>query len=117
MRAIPASDTLTLHVPFRIIRRGERKDIVLPAGALKPRRTDSTLAQALGRAFRWKRLLDSGACLTVAEVAEREGVAIPYVSCLLQLTLLAPDIVEPFVDARQGPKVTLAPILEHFQLA
>lgn len=109
--AAPSSDTLTLQIPFRIIRRGGRKEIVLPAGAVEPRRTDNTLVRALGRAFRWKRLLDSGACLTIAEVAEREGFAMSYVSRLLQLTLLAPDIVEAILDGRQGPEVTLAGLL------
>lgn len=111
MRAAPLSDTLTLQVPFRIIRRGGRKEMVLPPGALQPRRTDSTLVRALGRAFRWKQMLDSGACLTIAEVAEREGIAMSYVSRLLQLTLLAPDIVEAILDGRQGPEVTLARLL------
>ena len=103
--AAPSSDTLTLQIPFRIIRRGGRKEIVLPAGAVEPRRTDSTLVRALGRAFRWKRLLDTGACLTMAEIAEGEGLAMSYVSRLLQLTLLAPDIVEAILD-ENAPYIT-----------
>lgn len=112
MRAVPAFDTLTLQVPFRVIKRGGRKEIVLPAGAVEPRRTDSTLVRALGRAFRWKRLLDSGACLTIAEVAERDGVAMSYVSRMMQLTLLAPDLVEAILEGRQGPEVTLVRLLQ-----
>lgn len=57
-------------------------------------------------------MLDSGACLTIAEVAEREGIAASYVSRMLQLTLLAPDIVEAILDGRQGPEVTLAGLSE-----
>ncbi|MFC0342515.1 hypothetical protein [Paracoccus niistensis] len=52
------------------------------------------------------------ACLTIAEVAEREGVAMSYVSRLLQLTLLAPHIVEAILEGKQGPEVTLARLLE-----
>jgi len=112
MGAAPAVDTLTLHVPFRVIRRGGRKEMVLPAGAVEPRRTDRTLVRALGCAFRWRRMLDTGTCLTIGEVAERDGVAMSYVSRLLQLTLLAPDVVEAILDGRQGPEVTLARLLE-----
>lgn len=108
----PSPDTLTLQVPFRVIKRGGRKEMVLPAGVVEPRRTDSTLVRALVRAFRWKRMLDSAACLTIAELAEREGIAMSYVSRLLQLTLLAPDIVEVILEGRQGPEVTLARLLQ-----
>ena len=35
---------------------------------------------------------------------------------VLRLTMLAPDIVEAILDATQGPKVTLAKVLEPFPL-
>ena len=56
--AIP--DTVTLHVPFRVVKRGGRKEMQMPEGATQPRRTDSTLVKALARAFRWKRMLEVG---------------------------------------------------------
>jgi hypothetical protein len=43
----------------------------------QPRQTDSTLVKALARAFRWKRLLESGEFAPIAELAEREGIAPP----------------------------------------
>ena len=57
-------DTVTLHVPFRIVKRGGRKEMQLPAGTLPQRKTDNTLIKALARAFRWKRMLDSGGFAT-----------------------------------------------------
>jgi len=54
----PAAETMTLHVPFRIVRRGWRKVIALPDGAQAPRRPDDALVKALARAFRWKRMLE-----------------------------------------------------------
>jgi hypothetical protein len=89
----------------------------LPEGASHPRRTDSTLVKALARAFRWKRLLESGEFATVSELAEREGIAPSYMTRVLRLTLLAPDIVEAILDGKQGPEVTLAQGLEPFPLA
>jgi hypothetical protein len=108
--AIP--DTVTLHVPFRVVKRGGRKEMQLPEGAAQPPRTDSTLVKALARAFRWKRMLESGDFATIAELAEREGIASSYMTRVLRLTLLAPQIVEAIVDGRQGPEVTLARVLE-----
>ena len=116
-RSTPIPETVTLYVPFRVVKRGGRKEMQLPEGAAQPRRTDSTLVKAMARAFRWKRMLDSGEFATIAELAEREGIAPSYMTRVLRLTLLAPDIVEAILDAKQGPEVTLAQGLEPFPLA
>lgn len=110
----PAPETITLHVPFRITKRGGRKEMQLPEGAPVQRRTDSTLIKALARAFRWKRMLESGEFNTINELAEHEGIAPSYLTRVLRLTLLAPDIVEAILDGRQGPEVTLGRLLEGF---
>jgi hypothetical protein len=111
-RATPIPETVTLHVPFSLVKRGGRKEIQLPDGATQPRRTDNTLVKALARAFRWKRMLESGEFATIAELAEREGIAPSYMTRVLRLTLLAPDIVEAILNGKQGQKVTLAQMLE-----
>ncbi|WBQ12841.1 hypothetical protein L2D00_13450 [Hyphomonadaceae bacterium BL14] len=85
---------------------------------VRPERTpDNTLVKALARAFRWKRMLDSGEFATIAELAGREGIAPSYMTRVLRLTLLAPDIVEAIVDGKQGPEVTLSLTLESFPTA
>ena len=111
-RATPIPETVTIHVPFRIVKRGGRKEMRLPEGATQPRRTDNTLVKALARAFRWKRMLESGEFASISELAENEGIAFTYMARVLRLTLLAPDIVEAILDGRQGPEVTLAKVLE-----
>ena len=115
-RGVPIPDTVTLHVPFRVMKRGGRKEMQLPEGATHPRRTDNTLVKALARAFRWKKMLESGEFTTIAELAEREGIAPSYMTRVLRLTLLAPDIVEAILEEAQGPEVTLARVLEPFPL-
>ena len=117
MGATALPDSLTLHVPLRLARRGGRKEMVLPEGAPAPRsRIDNTLVKALARAFRWKRMLESGEFATIAELAEREGIAPSYLTRVLRLTLLAPDIVEAIVEGKQGSEVTLAALLEPFPM-
>jgi hypothetical protein len=113
-RSTPIPDTVTLHVPFRIVRRGGRKEMQLPEGAAQSRRTDNTLVKALARAFRWKRMLETGEIATIAELAQRERIAVSYLTRVLRLTLLAPEIVEAILDGRQGPEVTLARLREAF---
>ncbi|WP_209426926.1 hypothetical protein [Pararhodobacter sp. SW119] len=113
-RGAPIPKTMTLHVPFRIVKRGGRKEMQLPTEASLPRQADNALVKALARAFRWKRMLDSGEFTTIAELAEREGIAVSYLTRVLRLTLLAPDIVEAILDGKQGPEVTLARLMDGF---
>ncbi len=115
-RGTPIPETVTLHVPFRVVKRGGRKEMQIPEGATQPRRADSTLVKALARAFRWKRMLESGEFVTIADLAGREGIAPSYMTRVLRLTLLAPDIVDAILDGKQGPEVTLAQVLEPFPL-
>jgi hypothetical protein len=114
MKPAARPDIITLHVPFRVIKRGGRKEVQLPDGAPVQRRTDNTLVKALARAFRWKKMLESGEFATINELAEREGIAPSYMTRVLRLTLLAPDIVEAILDGKQGPEVTLRRLLDGF---
>lgn len=115
-RGLPIPETVTLHVPFRVVKRGGRKAMQLPEGAMPSRRTDSTLVKALARAFRWKHMLESGEFATVAELAEREAIAPSYMTRVLRLTLLAPDVIEAILDGQPGSEVTLARVLEPFPM-
>ena len=103
-------------MPFRVVKRAGRKETQRPDGAVQPRRTDTSLVKALARAFLWKRMLQSGEFASIAELAEREGIAPSYMTRVLRLTLLAPDIVEAILDGRQRPEVTLARMLEPFSM-
>ncbi len=94
MKPAATPETITIHVPFRIVKRGGRKQMQMPEGAAPSRGTDNTLVKALARAFRWNRMLDSGTFMSISELAEREGIAPSYMTRVLRLTLLAPDIVE-----------------------
>jgi hypothetical protein len=113
-KAVP--ETVTVHIPFRLVKRGGRKEIQLPGGASKSRKADNTLVKALARAFRWKRMLESGEFTTMAELAEHEGIAPSYMTRVLRLTLLSPDIVGAILDGAQGADVTLGRLLEPFPM-
>jgi hypothetical protein len=96
-------DTLTIRIPMRLQRRGGRKLIMIPEGAVptpKPSR-DETLVKALIRAHRSRRAIESGQAKSITDLAEQEGVTNAYVCRLLPLTCLAPDMVESILDGRQ----------------
>ena len=112
------SQTVTVLVPFTIRRRGGRKHIVSPDGSAPwaPSRPhiDSAMVKALARAFRWRRMLETGAVSTVREIATKEKINPSYISRVLRLTLLAPEIVEAILDGRQPADVTLPALMEGF---
>jgi hypothetical protein len=109
--------TLMVRVPLALRKHGGRKLVVTPEGAgwAPPRaRIDSTITKALARAFRWRKLLETGVHATVAEIAAAEGVNPTYVGRILRLTLLAPDIVEATLNGRQPANLQLADLLTGF---
>ena len=106
-RGTPIPETMTLHVPFRIVKRGGRKEMQMPDRVRPERTPDSTLVKALARAFRWKRMFESGEFVTIAELAEREGIAAPYLTRTMRLSHLSPDLVEEILDGRQPRHLTL----------
>jgi hypothetical protein len=107
-RSEPIPEIATVHVPFRLVKRGGRREMQLPEGAAQSRGPDSTLVKALARAFRWKQMLESGEFATITELAERERLTLSFVTRVLRMTLLAPDLVEAILDGKQGSHLTLA---------
>ena len=59
-------------------------------------------------------MLESGDFATVQDLASAEKINASYLSRVLRLTLLAPDIVEAALDGRQSPDMTLALLMKPF---
>jgi len=96
-------------VPVAIRKRGGRKLILTPdgtSGAPAPRvRPDNALLKALARGFRWQKMLREGDYQTLEEIADVENINPSYVSRLLRMTLLSPEIVEAILAGRQRSMV------------
>lgn len=96
---------ITIRIPMTFKRQGGRKVIIAPSGGdawapAKPRR-DETLIRALARAHRWKRMLEDGSNVSINALANVENINRAYVCRLLNLTLLAPDVVRSILDGKQ----------------
>lgn len=109
---IESSDgRLTLSVPIQIKRRSGRKQVTLPNGeAATPRPWDTAatpLQLALARGHRWLALLETGEVKSLKKIAALEGVDNSYVSRMVNLTTLAPDIVAAILDDAMPNHVTL----------
>ena len=78
---------------------------------MTPRRQ---IVKATARAFRWREMLESGTYASIAEIASAEQINESYVSRVLRLTLLAPDMVKAVLNRRQPPEMTLATLMQRF---
>jgi AraC-like DNA-binding protein len=105
-QAVIPEPTLTVQVPLAFRRRSGRKQIVIATPSAAPSRDrpapPSPVVKALARAFRWRDMLENGTYLTLSDLARAEHVSASYVSRLLQLTLVAPQLVEQQLDLREG---------------
>jgi hypothetical protein len=113
--------TVTVKVPISIRRRGGHKLVLAPAGAHPvgvpiQRRVDSAIVKAIARAFRWRDCLESGEYPTIREIAAAEKINESYVSRVLRLTLLAPEIVEGVLNGTQSDEVTLGRLMKPFPI-
>jgi hypothetical protein len=92
-------------------RRGGRKRLVLPDGSelapsSKPQ-LDGTPVKVLARAWRWQRMLDEGVYTSVSEIGDTENISKTYVSRILRLALLTPDIIEAIFGGREDQSLML----------
>ena len=97
---------LTVSLPIRIKRRGGRKMITL-RGTEASQTQPTPLQLALARSHRWLAMLGSGEVQSLNQIAARESVCSSYVSRMVNLTLLAPDIVADILDDELPDHVTL----------
>jgi hypothetical protein len=113
---IASEQMLTVRVPLAHRKRGGRKLVVAPAGGILhvPARMDVTLAKALARAFRWRRLLNEGRYNSLEDLAAKEDISPSYVSRVLRLTLLAPVVIEAILDGGHQESLSFAALMKPF---
>ena len=106
--------TITVHIPISFKKHGGRKYIITPDLApevfAKPEVRNS-LVKALGQAFYWKKLLDTGQALSLPDIAHKVKSNGGYIGRVMRLTLLAPDIIEAILNGRQPRYLTLREIV------
>jgi hypothetical protein len=97
-------------VPLAIKRRHSSKLIVPPAGEKFVRSTstfDLPLIRTIGKAFYWQKMIDTGEVANATELARRFKLEPGWVSEVLRMTRLAPDIIRAILDGRQPRHLNL----------
>jgi hypothetical protein len=104
-------DCIVVHIPMTFKRRRERKEIIVPQGhenkTPTKQQAQNALVIAVVRGHIWRDLLESGKVKSIAEIARANKVDGSSVSRMLDLTLLAPDIIEEILDGREPPGLSL----------
>ena len=116
-----AAQTLTVRVPFTIRKRGGRKLVIASdgteTGAPARHRVDNAMVKALARAFRWRKLMESGEYGSIEELAAAEKINTTYISRVMRMTLLAPDLVDAILDGRSAVEISLGALMRPFPAA
>lgn len=105
---------IIVRVPLRARRRGSGKLKIVsdaPQANSAKSKIDNTILRALGRAYRWKRLLETGEFTSISHLAAAEKINHSYVRRLLRLPLLSPEITEMILDSRLPRNVQLEDLL------
>ena len=109
------SSTITVHVPLTFTARGNSKRIVSEmSGAPSPARFESALIKAIGRAYRWRKMIESGDYDSITELAKAEKVNQSYACRLLRLTLLGPEVVTAILNGGLSPAPTVNELMKPF---
>lgn len=100
-----------IRVPMQLKRRGGRKQVIVPEGmgqrSSPVPRPGNPLALAIARALRWQELLEAGTYPSMYALAEKMGVDSRYAARLLDLVLLAPDIIEAILNGTEPDGLSL----------
>jgi len=110
--------TVDIRVPMEFKRRGGRKEIILPADAesepkVQPNRP---LVLALARAYRWQQMMESGEVPGLEAIAAQQGVDRAYVSRILGLATLAPDLTQAALKGDEPGNLSLAKLHQSLPL-
>ncbi|MFC3101703.1 hypothetical protein [Altererythrobacter lauratis] len=104
--------TLRIVIPLTIRKRNGRPKILPPADrVLDMGEVDPHVLRAIARAWRWRRMLETGAASTIHDIAEAEKLSDRFVSRLMRLAFLCPQVLERLVTRRVPPALSLADLI------
>jgi hypothetical protein len=110
---------LKIHIPMLIRRMRGRKQVIAPQSlngeipeAAEP--IQSAVVQALARGFSWAHILDTRQVKSISELAGFLDVDSSYVTRILKLTTLAPNIIEAIINGEEPDGLSLAKLIRPF---
>jgi hypothetical protein len=109
-----SNNTVRVFVPLTIRRRNGRPRVLPPenVAARQSRAQDPHILKALGRAWAWRRRLETGEAATAGDIARAEKVTDRFVSRTMRLAYLSPDVLERLVIRREPPAISVLELIE-----
>jgi hypothetical protein len=104
-----------LTIPARLKRAGIEMRLVVDDGS-EPANVDPGLVRLLLRAHVIRARLLEEPSLPLKEIAAEEGISSSYVTRLLRLAFLAPDIVMAILNGRHPPQLTANRLMDDTRL-
>ncbi len=96
---------LLVTVPLSLRCSGNGKQILLPDGVDESGSREAFL-MAVARGRRWQRLVDEGKVSDIRELAQAIGRDNSYVSRIMRLASLAPQIIESVINGSLPPTLS-----------
>jgi len=102
-------NTIRVVVPLAIRRKNGRPKILPPADHAPPaaRTQDAHVLRAVARAWSWRRKLENGEASTLQDIATAEKLTDRFVSRMMRLAYLSPDVLEKLLLHRIAPALSL----------
>lgn len=108
-----SNDSIRVVIPLTIRRRNGRPKILPPENMAdgEARAQDPHILKALGRAWAWRRRLESGEVATAGDLAKLEEVTERFVSRTVRLAYLSPEVLERLVTRRERPAISIMELI------
>lgn len=102
-------NTIRVVIPLTIRKKNGRPKILPPADIdpVVQRMQDPHVLRAIARAWSWRRKLEHGEASTIQDIAAAEKVSDRFVSRMMRLAYLAPDVLEKLLIHRIPPALSL----------
>ena len=113
---IQLSSITIMTVPVALKRCGMAMRLIVNAPGGEKRKPDPTLIALLVKAQDWFSRLSSGKVNSIRAIAQAEQVVGSYITRVIYLAFLAPDIVEAIMAGKQPPTLTAQKLLQSVPL-
>ena len=109
-----ANDTVRVFIPLAFKRKNGRPRIMAPdvEPHFQARVQDPHILRALGRAWSWRRKLETGEASTIQDIAKAEKVSDRFIGPMMRLAYLSPDVLERLLVSREPPPVTIVQMID-----
>lgn len=106
-------NTIRVVIPLAVRRKNGRPKILPPTdhAPTEARVQDAHVLRAIARAWNWRRRIERGEAATIADIAKAERVTDRFVSRIMRLAYLSPDVLEKLLIHRIPPALSLKDLM------